>query len=117
MRAVVLCLLVAAPAPFAKPERRGDLDRLQGEWDHVALYYWHGGEWHKNSSLPPLDKRIQANHIVYRDNSRETFSLCGRTSPRGIDVSSDGVARPALGVYSIDGDTSRLGGQLGAIDC
>jgi uncharacterized protein (TIGR03067 family) len=108
--AVVFALLslAFAPAPFPKGERRGDLERLQGEWAHAALYYSHDGQRQKNSSLPPLDVRIQANQIVYHDGSRETFTLHRRTPPRGIDVSGDGVARPALGVYSIDGDTLTL---------
>jgi uncharacterized protein (TIGR03067 family) len=108
MPAVVLCLLVAAPAPFPKVERRGDLERLQGEWEHGALYYSHDGQWHKNTTLPPRSILIQGNDVIYPDNSRETFSLRGRTSPRGIDLSSDDTARPALGVYSIEGDTLTL---------
>ena len=99
--------VVAAPAPFTKPERPGrtsELNRLQGEWLQETVYHWRDGGWEEILSRLSIDVRIQGNRFV-SSNAVEYFSLHGKTPPRGIDVASDLTVLPTRGVYSIEGDT------------
>src|SRR4051812_11545090 len=100
MRRVVFSVLLglaanaaAAPAPFAKPDRRSDLDRLQGEWLQETVYHWRDGGWKEILSRLSIDVRIRGNRFVY-SNAVEYFSLHGKTPSRGINVASDLTVRP-----------------------
>src|SRR4051794_2965765 len=111
MRAVVLSFLLlsasvalSAPAPFARPDRRTDVERMQGEWVQETVYVWREGRWVELLSHLPFAVRIRGNRFDYGDHV-EYFSLHGKC---GIDIVSDPTRRPNQGVYSIAGSTLTL---------
>jgi hypothetical protein len=77
MPAALLCLLVAAPAPFAKterPDRRSDLEKIQGEWhchDFRAVITGDRVRWYKGGAYAGLEEGIY---------------LLPTARPKGIDV-------------------------------
>jgi uncharacterized protein (TIGR03067 family) len=105
---------VAAPAPFAKPDRTGrasDAARLQGTWMIVEAFSWgkdgwnriqygdrmvvSGGrsEWYDRAASPPLHERIH---------------LHPGTTPKGIDFVREESGAVQLGVYSLEGNVLTL---------
>jgi hypothetical protein len=86
--AVVLCLLVAAPAHFAKSEHCSDLERLQGEWEVVsfAVCTTLGA---LDASLPPYRYLVYVRrdrwlaHVLgrYFASSPSSSTTAGLTSP------------------------------------
>jgi uncharacterized protein (TIGR03067 family) len=122
MRHVLLCLLllsaapavVAAPAPFVKPDRTGhasDVARMQGAWMTVEAFSWgkngwnrlqYGGRWIVTGERSTWYDRPGSQPI------HERFRLHPRTTPKGIDFSREGSDFLQMGVYSIEGDVLTL---------
>src|SRR5205085_3458510 len=93
----------AATSDLAKQ----DLDKLQGAWV-IESSRWNGVE------EPPIAKKIK---ILFQDDKfivvdidgnrqQEKIKLMPEQNPKAIDCwSKDGGDRPALGIYSLEGDT------------
>jgi hypothetical protein len=113
MSAALLCLLVAAPAPFPKSERRSDsnddLTRLQGTWTPDAVYRWQEDAWMKiHAAAPPLV--IRGRCFAWQGNFApsalvETVTLHKGPYPRGIDFLSADASGVERAAYAIEGDT------------
>src|SRR5262249_24773678 len=119
MRAVVLCslllftpILVAAPAPFAKPDRPDrstDVDRLQGTWTRTAVYRWRSDAWSLVVAASSPEVVVRGNLFAWSggftaNDMVERFTLRAGTPLRGIDFTSERTHEVELGVYKIDAD-------------
>lgn len=106
MRALILLLsascAVAAPAPFAKPERRGlrtDLDRLQGVWALVP-----------NEDRAGVTLSVEGSKFTLtldrRRAERYAVTLDPTSSPRKIDLIERVGGKDELiqGIYRFQGD-------------
>jgi hypothetical protein len=111
MPAALLCLLFAAPAPFAKSERQSDVHdaftRLQGNWTPYASYRWQEDAWVRvYAAGHPLV--IRGGCFAWQGSHApkalvETFTLHRGPYPRGIDFVSpyaSGVERAAYTLYA-----------------
>jgi len=105
MRGVVLSVVLlsagpalAAPAPFAKTQRRAaELDKIQGQW------LWHNSAGGSGRALVVGDKlRWQA---ANPDGLVATLSLRPATSPKSIDLTPLGISsRVQQGIYRLGSD-------------
>src|SRR5262245_61182477 len=104
--------ILAAPAPFAKPERRSDLEKIRSEWDVVSeelnllLDLGRG-----TASIRYSPKRDGFKAVITEDRLR--WSVGGRITSEEvirlekgkidlIDVNSRAMRR---GIYKVAGDT------------
>jgi hypothetical protein len=112
MHAVVLFLLVAAPAPFPRPERRTDLDRIQGEWEMVRVVY--GVSFGDGRKIMTLDASpASRDHLVSVRRDRWTARVRGSLSYQltvklhngEVDLLDVGEQVTQRGVYALARDT------------
>jgi hypothetical protein len=75
--------VIAAPAPLARPDRKGDLARLQGEWEWE---YPNGGVERVTISGDRISWHLETGRV----RSTATFRLRHGT-PKAIDMTWSGV--------------------------
>src|SRR5262249_2670392 len=117
MRQVVLPLLllsasplVAAPAPFAKPERRSDLSRMQGEWEMVSdkrcyLMVSPRGDklvWFQVPATATAS--VTGDRVRWYVNGKVTCEEVIRTDRGNVDLTDVESRLTCLGIYRLAGD-------------
>jgi uncharacterized protein (TIGR03067 family) len=125
MNSVAPCVLllvaggaVAAPAPFAKPERRTDLEKLQGEWvvaswTDAILMEWRGGsvEGWAEVSCEGRTVSVTGDRLKWRTDgavTRGEVIRLGKGEPKAIDLTNAESRRTRRGIYRLEGDVLTL---------
>jgi hypothetical protein len=122
MRRVVLSVLlvlasgfvVAAPAPFEKPERRSGLDQIQGEWEvvsHERCWLRHTGNglgliWDAYS-CGSMAVRVTGGRLVWYFRGAVTSTdavRMGTGTLNVIDLTDVQSGRRRPGIYRLAGD-------------
>jgi hypothetical protein len=104
--------LVAAPAPFARPERRPDLERVQGEWEVVkdTQCVWSG----RTSQLATVnvapDPNVNLVYVLREQWVTRVFGYAGfcssiKFAEGKIDMVNAEDRTIRRGVYTLTGDT------------
>jgi uncharacterized protein (TIGR03067 family) len=120
MRLVLLSALLlsappvlAAPAPFAKPERRSELEKLRGEWVVVSeerqLFFGYG----QGGSAAIRHSRRRSGYSVVIVGDRLRWIVDGRVASESavrldkgkIDLTCVQTRETGRGVYKLTGDT------------
>jgi uncharacterized protein (TIGR03067 family) len=113
MRRVILLLVVLsvafAPAPFPKPNRQTDLEKLQGEWVTVKSVL----EGDEVKLTPGRDTAVfKGDQISFVTggtvSARWTITLGPAQQPRTLDLRGAGATNFILGIYRLEGDTLTL---------
>ena len=121
-RAVLIALLLlvagavtAAPAPFAKPERRSALEQFRGEWEIVAerreVIYTTGrgaGVRHVWFSRLGHTVTVLADRLVWRIADRPLRADAARAGKAGIELTDAQSGRARGASFRRDGDTVHL---------
>jgi uncharacterized protein (TIGR03067 family) len=105
---IALLTMAFAPAPFpkaTKPDRRADLEKLQGSW--VRVWYSSCGRWFSDGETIV---EFAGNHMTMcrGDKSEWIVRIDPKKDPKHIDLKglTDSVKDcQFVGVYRLDGDT------------
>jgi hypothetical protein len=117
MRRVVFSVLLglaanafAAPAPFAKPERRSDVERMRGEWEVVSQKRCYLMESRSGDVLVWVNVTVKTTARVTGERLR--WYVRGsflheeviRTHKGNVDLTDAQSGRTCLGLYRLHGD-------------
>jgi uncharacterized protein (TIGR03067 family) len=108
---VITSPALAAPAPFAKPERRTDLDSVRGEWDvvseelHVRLNMGRGTSSIRYSPKRDGHKAVITGHrLLWCAEGRVMSEEAIRLDKGQIDLTDAQSRVTRLGIYKVAGD-------------
>jgi uncharacterized protein (TIGR03067 family) len=90
----------------AQDDKKGDKDKLQGEWTLVKLE--RPGEKKSGAIIKNSKLVVKGEEWLATFNGKEvkwTVKLDAAKSPKEIDFTQDGTTFRTLGIYKLDGDT------------
>jgi uncharacterized protein (TIGR03067 family) len=107
---VILAVGLLFGADDKKADATKDQEKLQGDWTLQS------GERDGEAFPEDLVKSLKRNftgdkYVITRDGetlAKSTFTLDASQKPKTIDAKLEGIDKPVLGIYELEGDTLKV---------